>query len=90
MKQVFLKIAGRVQDVGFRWNSREKARELNLSGWVQNTSDDTVQILAQGSPENLEQFIAWAKTGPRFAGVAELKTEWQEPGEILSGFEIKR
>ena len=50
--------------VGFRYFAQVKASELGISGWVCNTSEEMVEIEAEGEPENLELFIDWMKIGP--------------------------
>ena len=49
MVQHFL-VKGRVQGVGFRWFVQREAAELGLRGWVQNTDDGHVEVLAAGDP----------------------------------------
>ncbi|MCM1282738.1 MAG: acylphosphatase [Muribaculaceae bacterium] len=48
---------GRVQGVGFRYYSVNKARQLDLTGWVRNLSDGTVEMEVQGRGEDIDQLI---------------------------------
>lgn len=64
-----LKIHGRVQGVFYRQSTREKARELGLSGWVKNMPDGTVEALAAGPEEVVKQLIEWCGNGPAYARV---------------------
>lgn len=90
MPEVFLKISGEVQGIGFRYHTVRQAQSLDLVGWVRNAPDGTVEILAQGPKQNLEEFIAWAKTEPpRFAQVKKIALMWRKPQEIFSSFEIR-
>lgn len=59
-----LLIAGRVQGVGFRWFSRERARRRGLKGWVKNRADGAVEIRVEGSAHVLVDFIAELHRGP--------------------------
>ena len=70
---IHIRIKGRVQGVGFRaWTCR-KANELDLSGWVRNRSDRTVEILAEGTDDNINLFLALCKKGPLFARVDQIE-----------------
>lgn len=89
MKQVYLKIIGRVQGVFFRAEAEEKARLLCLTGWVRNTSDGAVEIVAQGKEEPLRKFIDWCHRGPERASIENVSVTWQEPGEIFPDFSIR-
>ena len=68
-----LRIAGRVQGVGFRYFMERKAGELGVSGWVRNRRDGTVEAMVQGAPEAVEAMIAAARQGPRAAIVTDVK-----------------
>ena len=43
-------VKGRVQGVGFRWFVQREAAELGLRGWVKNTDQGHVEIVAAGEP----------------------------------------
>jgi len=58
-------VKGRVQGVGFRWFVHREASELDLKGWVRNTEDGAVEIVAAGTEENLSELRASLKRGPR-------------------------
>ncbi len=56
-------IDGRVQGVYFRVTTRNKARELNINGWVRNCSNGKVELKATGSDEQLQALIDWIPAG---------------------------
>ena len=62
-------IAGRVQGVGFRWFARVAARRLELGGWVMNRADGTVEVVATGPQEKLDQLRRQLSRGPDGARV---------------------
>lgn len=56
-KEMRALVSGHVQGVGFRMITLHFASRLNLVGTVQNQADGSVEIIAQGTKENLEQLI---------------------------------
>jgi len=62
-------VTGRVQGVGFRWFVEKEAREIGVSGWVRNNEDGSVEVLASGTPDQLERLRKSLKQGPRAARV---------------------
>jgi acylphosphatase len=63
-KTVSIIVTGKVQGVYYRQSTREKARELDITGHVSNQRDASVLIVATGTHEALERLIAWCKQGP--------------------------
>ncbi|MGC8880762.1 MAG: acylphosphatase [Minisyncoccia bacterium] len=53
--------SGNVQGVGFRFNTWRFARKLKLTGWVQNDSEGTVTVIAQGEEKNIKALINYLK-----------------------------
>ena len=78
MKQVRLKIHGRVQGVFFRHSVKERAEELALVGWVRNADDNTVEVLAEGDEAALKKLLEWCRVGPPLAEVERVEEEWKE------------
>jgi len=58
-------VRGRVQGVGFRWYVHREAAEIGLRGWVRNTADGHVEIVAHGTPEQLAELKEAVKKGSR-------------------------
>jgi len=50
--------SGRVQSVGFRYQTLQVAKEFEVSGWVMNLPDGRVQLEAEGRPGEVKDFIA--------------------------------
>jgi acylphosphatase len=73
MDSIHLEIRGRVQGVGFRWFVRDAARALDLSGWVSNTANGSVELAAAGDAAALKKFAAAAGKGPPGALVEEVR-----------------
>jgi acylphosphatase len=87
-KSVILQISGRVQNVGFRYHTRKKAQELNISGFVKNQPDGSVYAEATAEEEQLDQFIIWCHKGPTWARVDKVKIQ-EMPLQEFSGFSIR-
>lgn len=75
--RVHLVIRGRVQGVFYRASAHEKAIELELTGWVRNSADKTVEIVAEGERENLDALIEWCNVGPPDAYVTDVDVNWE-------------
>ena len=52
---------GRVQHVGFRYTAYYFSRDLYLTGWVDNRSDGSVEMEAQGGPLQLQALLSRLK-----------------------------
>lgn len=50
--------SGRVQGVGFRYQTAQVAREFEVSGCVQNRADGRVQLEAEGTEAEVGAFVA--------------------------------
>ncbi|HEV2484013.1 MAG TPA: acylphosphatase [Terracidiphilus sp.] len=83
-------IRGRVQGVGFRWFVHREASELDLRGWVRNTEDGDVEVVASGSAEDLAELRASLRRGPRGSRVDNLIEHYLDDSEAagLSSFRI--
>ena len=69
MQTKHLTITGRVQGVGYRYHLAYKARQFNITGWVRNRSDGSVETMVQGTAENVAALIVRAQRGPPNASV---------------------
>ena len=72
MPTIHLLIKGRVQGVFYRASARAAAERLHISGWVKNTPEGHVEVLASGEQERLDQFVEWCRKGPERAVVSEV------------------
>lgn len=82
-------ISGAVQGVFFRSNTRRKALEFGVRGWVRNLFDGRVEAVFEGDEEAVEKMIEWCHRGPPWAVVEKVEVRWEEPKEELKGFEIR-
>ena len=90
MVQHFL-VKGRVQGVGFRWFVQREAAELGLRGWVRNTDDGHVEVLAAGSPEQMQELVLALHRGTRGSRVDKVEVHplAESEGEELQSFQIE-
>ena len=77
-----------MQGVWFRQSTLEEAQKICVKGFVRNEPDGTVYTEAEGSEEQLQQFIEWCKHGPKFARVDKLETT-ESPVENFTDFKIR-
>ena len=89
MKCIHLIISGRVQGVFFRHHTNIEANKLGLKGFVRNTSDGNVELIAEGPEDKLNQLIAFCKKGPDSAEVTDVKIEYQEPKNEFNSFSVR-
>ena len=87
-KAAHVHISGRVQGIGFRWQTRLRAKELKIEGWIRNNPDGTVEAFIQGNEEAIIHMIQWFKDGPPGAKVEALDLSWQKPNPKIKGFNI--
>lgn len=88
MKRIHLIISGDVQGVGFRAWMRREAQKLNLTGWVKNREDGSVETMAEGSEEKLQKLIELCRQGPEASWVDDVKITWQDFQNEFTSFEI--
>jgi acylphosphatase len=83
-------VQGRVQGVGFRWFVQREAGQLDLRGWVCNTEEGEVEVVASGSAEDLAKLRASLRCGPRGSRVDRLVESYMDDKEAeeLSSFRI--
>jgi acylphosphatase len=82
-------VSGRVQGVGFRYFTKNKAEERGITGWVRNLIDGKVEVLACGPESDLEQFMLVLKEGSLGSRVSEVHSQWLPQKEDLINFTIR-
>jgi acylphosphatase len=65
-------VKGRVQGVGFRWFVHREAAALHLHGWVRNTEDGHVEVVAAGDADTLSELRESLRKGSRGSRVDAL------------------
>jgi len=74
MKRLHVIVNGKVQGVGFRYHSQIAASQRNLTGWVRNKLDGTVELEVQGDPDQILTFFSSLVKARFPAKVAAIKS----------------
>ena len=82
-------ISGRVQGVGYRYNTQQQALQHQLTGWVRNLSDGRVEAWLEGEEEQVERMITWLRIGPPASKVEDVSCE-KQPVQAFQEFKILR
>lgn len=88
MKQCHIFISGFVQGVGFRHYIKSKANELELTGFVQNMPDGSIEAVFMGDKSSIEEIIKHCKKGPFLSNVENVEIEWKKPSKKFEDFVI--
>ena len=82
-------VRGRVQGVGFRWFVEREAHILGIAGWVRNNADGSVEILAQGTRDQLLGLRSRLREAPRAARVDAVEESEAKSAAGISSFRIE-
>ncbi len=82
-------VRGHVQGVGFRWFVEREACLLQITGWVRNNADSTVEVLAQGTRDQLAGLYSRLREGPRASRVDNVDVSDVEPTPGLTSFQVR-
>ena len=80
---------GRVQGVHFRDYARRFARRRNVSGWVKNLPDGTVEATFEGEQDNIMEVIRMLREEHPFARVDKIDLTWSPCNDQYDRFEIR-
>jgi acylphosphatase len=81
-------VHGLVQGVSYRHFVLRNARMLDIAGYAKNLRDGSVEVVAEGEREQLEQLLVRLKMGPREARVDQVEVKWSEYSGRYGGFDI--
>lgn len=87
-RTIRLRVAGRVQGVGYRDFVHGEAEARGLAGWVRNRRDGTVEAVVSGAAESIDEFIAACWRGPPSSRVADIQIEPAD-ADFPAGFAIR-
>jgi acylphosphatase len=82
-------IRGRVQGVFYRQSTMETARRLNLTGWVRNRPDGSVEATVEGPADAVRDLLKWCKQGPPAAEVNTVDVDWTDATGEFTRFSVR-
>lgn len=89
MIQLHIIVSGKVQGVGYRYFSQMKAVQYEVTGWVRNLSDSSVEIVAVGNKDQLNAFIEDLRRGNPFSVIEDIQVTECDVTETFRSFTIK-
>ena len=87
--RIHILVYGKVQGVFFRQNAKELASGLGIKGYTKNLEDGSLEIIAEGPNQKLDEFIEFCKKGPNGASVESAKITYDEYKNEFEDFEIR-
>ena len=81
-------VHGRVQGVGFRFSTLDRADALALPGWVRNTWRRTVEAVFEGDEADVRDMVRWCRTGPAGARVTRLDVRYADATGEFNDFRV--
>ena len=81
-------VSGRVQGVYFRAFAQKQAVKYDITGFVANKKDGTVEIVACAHQDALNHLIKWCHKGPLMAKVTHVDVKEYTTIESFTQFEI--
>ena len=89
MKRIQFIVKGRVQGVGFRAFTQQKAAQFDLTGYVMNHMDSSVEIEAQGEDAKLSKFHTAIKNGSPYSAVDTVEIYEKHVKEEERSFSVR-
>lgn len=77
LKQIHIRVRGRVEGVYYRASAQREAKRLGLTGWVRYRTDSSVELVAEGEETGIKDLIAWAQNGHSAARVDKVDVRWR-------------
>ena len=88
MHRLEAQIFGVVQGVSYRMFVAREGRRLGLVGAVENLSDGSVSVVAEGSRIALQSFVSRLYEGPQDSKIEKVETKWSDAKGKFVGFDI--
>ncbi|MCD6240005.1 acylphosphatase [Candidatus Bathyarchaeota archaeon] len=82
-------VSGRVQGVFFRYETRQHARRVGVTGWIRNLPDGRVEAVFEGEKEAVDYMIEFCRRGPPAARVEKVEVIWEPYKGEFDSFTIR-
>lgn len=82
-------VAGRVQGVFFRAETKREAERYGVKGWVRNMSDGNVEAIFEGEEESVKRLIEFCRLGPSGAEVTNVNVRWGPYRDEFRRFDVR-
>ena len=89
MERAILIAKGKVQKVGYRDFVQDNARELGITGYVENLEDGNVKVVCEGEEPKIGDFTRGIKVKKEFIDVVETSVKYEAPTGEFKVFKIK-
>jgi acylphosphatase len=82
-------VAGWVQGVFFRSETRRLANAYGVTGWVRNLEDGRVEAVFEGEEESVKRLVEFCRKGPPAARVDNVDVSWERYSGSFDDFQIR-
>ncbi len=86
--EIHCMVSGKVQCVGYRDFVEQYAKEHALYGWIKNHENGAVEIVLQGTPDELKACIEVLNQGSSLSRVENMAIDWRSPEKPLNEFQV--
>lgn len=86
--RVHIIVKGKVQGVYFRQNAQCVCNGYEVTGWVRNLEDGSVETILEGNKNSVEDAISWFKVGPPSAQVERIELKYDRYSGEFQDFKI--
>jgi acylphosphatase len=88
MVEIHCVVSGKVQAVAYRTYVQDSATNLKITGYVKNLADGTVEVVAQGAPDLLKEFVEYLNEGSLMSEVAGVSVDWRSIHKTYPEFSL--
>jgi len=88
-KRAHIFYSGRVQGVGFRYAAQDIAMNLGITGWIKNLDDGRVEVVVEGTEEDIKKFLDNISKGALGRYIKEVVLSWEKPAREFNDFDIR-